>query len=146
MEAASPEKRKRLQPDARRAEILEVARQAFVEKGYSAVSMASIGRDAGVTPGLVNHYFGTKQELYLEVIDRSAGHLSTLIRTDLDDLPREERVSINTNLFLDSIKEDAEDRALLFGARAQGDPRVVKRLEKVPSEFSEDLKPDQVAG
>ena len=60
--------RRRLEPDARREQILSVAGRLFGERGYAAVSTGDVASGAGVVRGLVNHYFGTKKELYLEVI------------------------------------------------------------------------------
>ena len=60
--------RRRLGPDARREQILSVAVRLFGERGYADVSTGDVARGAGVARGLVNHYFGTKKELYLEVI------------------------------------------------------------------------------
>jgi AcrR family transcriptional regulator len=60
--------RRRLEPDARREQILSVAVRLFGERGCAAVSTGDVARGAGVARGLVNHYFGTKKELYLEVI------------------------------------------------------------------------------
>jgi AcrR family transcriptional regulator len=60
--------RRRLEPDARREQILSVAVRLFGERGYADVSTGDVARGAGVARGLVNHYFGTKKELYLEVI------------------------------------------------------------------------------
>ena len=60
--------RRRLEPDARRAQILAVAVRLFGERGWADVSTTDVARSAGVARGLVNHYFGTKKELYLEVV------------------------------------------------------------------------------
>ncbi|MGW1209978.1 TetR/AcrR family transcriptional regulator [Streptomyces sp. NPDC002499] len=71
MTAPSPAEgraRTRMEPEARRGQIITCARRAFGEKPYGAVSLADIAREAGVTRGLVNHYFGGKRELYLEVL------------------------------------------------------------------------------
>ena len=58
----------RLEHDERRRQILVVARKLFSERSYTAVSTTEIAREAGVARGLLNHYFGTKRELYLEVV------------------------------------------------------------------------------
>ncbi|WP_250003849.1 TetR/AcrR family transcriptional regulator [Actinoplanes sp. M2I2] len=60
--------RRRLEPDARREQILSVAVRLFGERGYADVSTTDVARAAGVARGLVNHYFGTKKDLYLDVI------------------------------------------------------------------------------
>ena len=61
---------RRLEPDARREQILECALRLFGERPYAAVSTTDIAREAGVARGLLNHYFGTKRDLYLEVVRR----------------------------------------------------------------------------
>jgi AcrR family transcriptional regulator len=51
-----------------KAEILAAARLLFAEYGILAVSVRDIAKQAGVTHGLVHHYFGTKDQLVQEVI------------------------------------------------------------------------------
>lgn len=45
------------------ARTLEVARRHFAERGYAGTSIRGIARDAGVDPGLVHHYYGSKDDL-----------------------------------------------------------------------------------
>ncbi len=59
---------RRLDHDERRQQILTCARRLFSERPYSAVSTTDIAKEAGVARGLLNHYFGTKRELYLAVV------------------------------------------------------------------------------
>ena len=58
----------RLEGPERRRQILAAAGRLFSRRNYGAVSTADIAAEAGVTRGLVHHYFGTKRELYLEVV------------------------------------------------------------------------------
>lgn len=51
-----------------RAAILEAARRSFAAKGYEVTSIRGIARDAGVDPALVHHYFGTKDEVFVEAL------------------------------------------------------------------------------
>ncbi|WP_250030514.1 TetR family transcriptional regulator [Paractinoplanes maris] len=52
-----------------RTSILEAARASFAEKGFDKASIRSIAADAGVDPALVHHYFGTKEKLFLAVMN-----------------------------------------------------------------------------
>ena len=63
----------RLDSDERRAQILTAARELFSERPYGGVSTIEIAAAAGVTRGLVHHYFGTKRSLYLEVVQEMVG-------------------------------------------------------------------------
>ena len=51
-----------------RAEIVAAARAAFMEEGYSVVSMRAIARRAEVDPALVHHYFADKAALFAETM------------------------------------------------------------------------------
>lgn len=55
-------------PDTREA-ILAAARAAFAERGFDGASIRAIATDAGVDPALVYHYFGTKDQLFLAVMN-----------------------------------------------------------------------------
>lgn len=60
------EKRKR-DPEATRAAILDAAQKLFLERGYGEVAISEIARAAGVTKSLIHHHFGSKHELWEEV-------------------------------------------------------------------------------
>ncbi|OLC44218.1 MAG: TetR family transcriptional regulator [Acidobacteria bacterium 13_1_40CM_65_14] len=53
---------------ATRAAILTSARQAFARAGYDGVGVREIAKGAGVTAMLVNRYFGSKEQLFGEVV------------------------------------------------------------------------------
>lgn len=118
----------RLEPDVRAAEIMKVARRQFARDGFANVSMASIADEAGVTPGLVNHYFGTKRKLYVTVIKEAAQRLPKTVRRDLEGLSREETIELSTTRFLDSAEQEPEAWALTLGAAGQRDPEIDKLL------------------
>ncbi|MEV6171477.1 TetR/AcrR family transcriptional regulator [Streptomyces sp. NPDC051954] len=94
--------RTRMEPEARRDQIVACARRAFGEKPYGAVSLADIAREAGVTRGLVNHYFGGKRELYLTVLHEMVAVPDSV----LERLPRgtlQERVNGVIDRFLSVV-------------------------------------------
>jgi AcrR family transcriptional regulator len=63
-------KYRRLDPAQRRDRILDVANDLFAERGYEEVSVEDIARSAGVTRGLVHHYFGGRTDVYLALLER----------------------------------------------------------------------------
>lgn len=68
MSTESSPRRVRMDPDARRGQILKVAARLFGERPYSEVSVSDIAGEAGMARGLLHHYFGSKRDLYLEVV------------------------------------------------------------------------------
>lgn len=60
----------RLPPEERREQILVSAIRLFEERPHTSVSTAEIAAEAGVARPLIHHYFGTRQDLYIEVLRR----------------------------------------------------------------------------
>jgi AcrR family transcriptional regulator len=60
----------RLDPARRREEILDAANALFAERGYDEVSIEEIAGSAGVTRGLVHHYFGGRKDVYIALLER----------------------------------------------------------------------------
>ena len=56
------------QREKRRQEILIVALDIFVHKGFAAAKTQDIADAAGISEGLMFHYFETKEKLYEELI------------------------------------------------------------------------------
>lgn len=54
---------------ATRQRILEAAREAFIRAGYNGAGVREICASAGVSPMLVNRYFGSKEKLFREVVE-----------------------------------------------------------------------------
>ena len=60
----------RLAPARRSDEILDAANELFAERGYDEVSIEDIAHAAGVTRGLVHHYFGGRKQIYIALLER----------------------------------------------------------------------------
>ena len=63
-------RRRRLAPEVRRAQILDEAVTLLSRKGYWGVTLADVAQAAGVTVQGVLHYFPSKTELLLGILDR----------------------------------------------------------------------------
>jgi AcrR family transcriptional regulator len=107
----------RLGPEARREQILGAARGLFEEAGYDPVSMSDVARAAGVTRGLVHHYFRSKRTLYLEVVRSVLADAPTLAVPGAS-ASLEETVRRNANLVLDYL---SSNRGMLLAIAPSGD-------------------------
>ncbi|WP_116047552.1 TetR/AcrR family transcriptional regulator [Amycolatopsis palatopharyngis] len=102
MSTESAPKWRRLEPDERREQIFTCAADLFGERPYADVSTSDIASRAGVARGLINHYFGTKRELYLAVVRRAM----TVPHFAVELLPEgslDRRVDAAVEWFLDMI-------------------------------------------
>lgn len=101
----------------------------FARDGFADASTAAVAREAGVTRGLVHHYFGSRRELFLGVLAELAERLPAAIRTDLEGRPLEEVVEINSKALLDAVERDRDAWVTLLGA-AGSDPEVQRILDR----------------
>ena len=68
--ARSTAMRKPKAPEANRARILAAAIAEFALRGYKGASMDAIAARTQTTRALINYYFGSKERLYLAVLER----------------------------------------------------------------------------
>ena len=62
--------RKPKAPEANRARILAAATSEFASRGFKGASMDAIAARTQTTRALINYYFGSKERLYLAVLER----------------------------------------------------------------------------
>lgn len=118
----------RLGPDQRRAEILQAARQLFAARHYAGVSMEDIAVAAGVRRGLVNHYFGAKRDLFIEVVREMLAGFGRAFPLPAVDGPLDRVVADHVGRWLDVVEGDAETWFAVLGAEGFGRDPDVERL------------------
>jgi len=68
-----------------REAILIVALRIFASKGYEAASMREIAAEAGVNHGLIRYYFGGKERLWKDAVDRAFAELESGLEGIVED-------------------------------------------------------------
>jgi AcrR family transcriptional regulator len=119
--------RKRLEPDVRRGQILACAVRLFGERPYAEVSTTDVARAAGVARGLINHYFGTKKDLYLEVIRV----MLTIPEVAVARLPEGDlrtRIDASVSWFLDVVSRHSTSWLAAVNAGGMGADADVERV------------------
>jgi AcrR family transcriptional regulator len=125
----------RLEPDQRRREILAAARRLFSERGFSAVSTSEIAAEAGVARGLINHYFGTKRELYLEVVREMVRFRSQPVPEYRSGDTPESRLDESIERWLEMVERNREAWLAAVGAEGLGrDPEIEAVLDEAREE------------
>lgn len=54
----------------RREQIIEAAMRVFAQKGFIRATNKDIAREAGITPGLIYHYFESKEALFKDMVEK----------------------------------------------------------------------------
>lgn len=93
--------RTRLEPEARRRQIIEAAQELYADRPYDEVTTTELAAKAGVARGLINHYFGTKRELFLAAM-RESVEMPERELPEMDHLPLEERARATMAWILDA--------------------------------------------
>jgi len=73
--AAESPARRRLAPEARAAQILDVAARLLMDEGFTEVSMERMGREAGVSKALIYNYFPSRNDLLRALLEREVAAL-----------------------------------------------------------------------
>ena len=81
----TPEIATRMRSEDRRELILDAATAVFGERGYFGATTDAVARVAGVSQPYVVRMFGTKEALFLEVLQRALAKLMTTFRAALVD-------------------------------------------------------------
>jgi AcrR family transcriptional regulator len=85
----------------RKPEILKSFYETIVEEGIEGASIGKVARRMGIHPSLIMHYFSTKENMTLELVDsviREYANLLTHILVGRDD-PRERLLHLNDLLW-----------------------------------------------
>ncbi len=70
-----PRPQKRLRAEERRIQLLRIAKELFPEYGFENTTAKASAAAAGVTEAIVFRHFGSKQELYTNILDRKANEI-----------------------------------------------------------------------
>ncbi len=108
---------RRLNPAESREQILDAANALFAERGYDDVLIEDISRAAGVSRGLVHHYFGGRKDVYLALLERLGGVREDTLRPPVGRSGRA-RVADTVSRWLDWTEAN---RALYLGTIAPGE-------------------------
>ncbi|RBP81710.1 transcriptional regulator BetI [Marinomonas rhizomae] len=101
-------------PEIRKPQLIEAAIKAIDKHGFAGATVSVIGKKAGVSPAIINHYFGGKEGLY-EATMRS------LIREFFECLSQEVTKAKNK-----SVKHEVMAIVKASFSQSQTHPQVVK--------------------
>lgn len=98
---------RRLSVEERRAQLLELGLHLFSTQPYDDVSIDAIAEQAGVSKGLLYHYFGGKRAFYMATVELSAQQMLEAL-TPQTDLDPADRVRSGLNRYLDFVEARAD--------------------------------------
>jgi AcrR family transcriptional regulator len=126
---------RRLDVDARRAQLIELGERLFTSHAYTELSMARIAKEAGISKALLYHYFPSKQAYFEATLRTAAEELRD--RTEPDpSLPAAQQLEGSLDVYLGWIEQHMEAYAKLL--RTAGEvPEVREIVEDVRGQTAE---------
>ena len=118
----------RLSSDERREHLLHVGVELVGRHGTADVSIEEIARAAGVSKGLLYHYFPTKTDFFVAVLARSQAEMDQTVVRD-PELTALEQFDYNLDGFLRFVDAHAEGYLAVVNARGR-EPRVQELVEE----------------
>jgi AcrR family transcriptional regulator len=115
--------RTRLDPEERRAQLIALGVQMLATRTLDALSVEDIAREAGISRGLLFHYFASKQEFHVEVARAAAQQL--LDRTQPDaTLAPVDALRDGIGAFIGYVEENPDNYKSLVRGAASGDEQM----------------------
>ncbi|TFI40836.1 TetR/AcrR family transcriptional regulator [Rhodococcus sp. 1R11] len=125
----STTKRTRLSPQQRRAQLIELGTEMLADRPLEQISVEDIADQAGVSRGLLFHYFASKQDFHLEIV-REASR-SMIERTAPDpDLEPFDILRDSIANYVDYVSEKRDTFISLLRGTASGDPQMREVFEQ----------------
>ena len=80
--SSSTPARVRMSPDSRREQLIELGVRLLATRSLEDLSIETLAEEAGISRGLLYHYFGGKQEFHTAVVRRAADNLFAVTAPD----------------------------------------------------------------
>ncbi len=146
---AKKKTRRRLSVEQRKEELLTIGLERFAHTPYDEISIEEIAEEAGISKGLLYHYFPSKRDYYVAALGRAADDLVSRISAAGDDAPQafeaylsfvEEREPAYRALYRGGIGFDEEVSAIIENCRQHILERIIQHSDDVTPEVRNALR------
>jgi len=132
------EPRTRLDVEERRSQLVELGLEHFGERAYDDVSIDAIADAAGISKGLLYHYFPTKRAYYAATVREAASRLVASTDTG-NDAPPLASLHAGLDAYLAYVKAHAKAYATLMRSGVGVDPEIARIVDETRAAFVDRL-------
>jgi AcrR family transcriptional regulator len=115
--------RTRLSREARQDQLLDLGAELFADRSYEEVHIEELAEVAGVSRGLLYHYFPTKRAFFAAMVRRESARMLELTRTD-PSLTILEQLHQGIETYLDYCQDHKMGVKAVFRGAASADPEI----------------------
>jgi len=119
----TPTGRVRMSPETRREQLLDLGTRLLADRPLEAISIELLADEAGISRGLLYHYFGSLQEFHVAVVRRAVEdvYAITAPRGVGDPL---EQLAVSLGAYVDYVSENHTGYVSLIRAAAGGNEEL----------------------
>jgi len=128
--------RVRLSPDERRAQLLDLGVRLLATRSLDALSIDLLAEEAGISRGLLYHYFGNKHAFHEAVVRRAADDLIAQTAPPADGEPLE-RLAASVAAYVGYVEANYEGYLSLVKGAASGNQALRAIYEEARSALSD---------
>ncbi len=136
--------RVRMSPDGRREQLLELGVRLLGSRPLEEISIETLAEEAGISRGLLYHYFGNKQDFHTAVVQRAADDLLRVTAPTGDGTPLEQ-LAESLARYVDYVEENYQGFVSLLRGAAGGNDALRKIAAESRAALTERLFDPQVA-
>ncbi|MFC7968986.1 TetR/AcrR family transcriptional regulator [Streptomyces cinereoruber] len=129
MTAVPAPARVRLKPEERRAQLIGIGLRLLTTRPIHEMSIDEVAAEAGISRGLLFHYFPTKRDYYVAVV-RAGGHRLLLHATAPEEGAPADRVRGIVDGFVSFVRRRRDNYVAVVRAAAGGDELVLEVFEE----------------
>jgi AcrR family transcriptional regulator len=111
--------RTRLSPGTRREQLLDLGLRLLSTRALDELSIDALAQEAGISRGLLYHYFGSKQDFHRAVVRRAADDVIAVTRPDAS-LDAAGRLAQGLAAYVDYVAANYQVYSTLVRAAASG--------------------------
>ncbi|WP_432055786.1 TetR/AcrR family transcriptional regulator [Streptomyces sp. bgisy022] len=115
--------RRRLSTAERREQLLAVGARLFSDRPYDEVWIEQVAEIAGVSRGLLYHYFPTKRDFFAAVVERESARMLRMTAA-VPGVPVRQQLAAGLGAYLEYVQEHAHGYRAFHRADAAGDQAV----------------------
>src|SRR5690349_18333700 len=126
---ATPSGRVRMTPDDRRGQLLDLGVRLLSTRSVEELSIDVLAEEAGISRGLLYHYFGNKQDFHRAVVRKAADDLIAVTAPPRDGEPLE-RLAGSLAAYVDYVVTNYEGYSSLVRGAAGGNDELRRIYEE----------------
>lgn len=128
-------KRVRLSPEERRAQLIDLGVRMLADRPLEQISVEDIADQAGVSRGLLFHYFASKHDFHVAIVRHTSAEMLARTAPNLD-LPPIDMLRDVMAAYVDYVSENRDTYVSLLRGTASGDPAMREVFESTRAEMA----------